>query len=108
MEELEAREVQLPDNENDLRQKTKADLLAQLKGLEAELALLRVVKVTGGAPKKLPKIKVVRFSIVQVLTVISQKQKTALREAYKEYFPLDLRPKKTEPFAEGSPSTIHH
>lgn len=39
----------------------------------------------------------VRLSIAQVLTVISQKQKAALREAYKtkKYLPLDLRPKKT-------------
>lgn len=41
--------------------------------------------------------KVVRKSIAQVLTVISQKQKLALREAYKtkKFLPLDLRPKKT-------------
>ncbi|KAL6200076.1 hypothetical protein ACLB2K_029858 [Fragaria x ananassa] len=54
-------------------------------------------KVTGGAPNKLSKIKVVRLSIAQVLTVISQKQKAALREVYKnkKLLPLDLRPKKT-------------
>lgn len=40
---------------HELRQKTKADLLAQLKDLKAELALLRVAKVTGGAPNKLSK-----------------------------------------------------
>ncbi|KAG8373677.1 hypothetical protein BUALT_Bualt11G0049500 [Buddleja alternifolia] len=41
--------------------------------------------------------KMVRLSIAQVLTVISQKQKSALREAYKnkKYLPLDIRPKKT-------------
>ena len=39
----------------ELRQKTKADLLNQLKDLKAELALLRVAKVTGGAPNKLSK-----------------------------------------------------
>ncbi|KAI3975965.1 hypothetical protein MKX01_016648, partial [Papaver californicum] len=41
--------------------------------------------------------KVVRLSIAQVLTVISQKQKYALRDAYKnkKFLPLDLRPKKT-------------
>lgn len=103
--------------------------MSQLKDLKAELALLRVAKVTGGAPNKLSKMysltllfcvivfqpssaflfiiclpfvcwqyrKVVRLSIAQVLTVISQKQKAALREAYKKkkYLPLDLRPKKT-------------
>ncbi|XP_028066772.1 uncharacterized protein LOC114269610 [Camellia sinensis] len=68
-----------------------------LKDLKAELSLLRIAKVTGGAPTKLSKIKVVRLSIAQVLTVISQKQKSVLREAYKnkKYLPLDLRPKKT-------------
>ncbi|KAL3586687.1 hypothetical protein D5086_013554 [Populus alba] len=82
---------------HELREKSKTELLAQLKELKAELALLRVAKVTGGAPNKLSKIKVVRLSIAQVLTVISQKQKSALREAYKnkKFLPLDLRPKKT-------------
>ncbi|KAH7840340.1 hypothetical protein Vadar_015736 [Vaccinium darrowii] len=82
---------------HELRQKSKTELLSQLKDLKAELALLRVAKVTGGAPNKLSKIKVVRLSIAQVLTVISQKQKAALREVYKnkKYLPLDLRPKKT-------------
>ncbi|RHN82140.1 putative ribosomal protein L29 [Medicago truncatula] len=37
---------------------TKSDLLAQLKDLKAELILLCVAKVTGGAPNKLSKIKV--------------------------------------------------
>ncbi|CAI9296052.1 unnamed protein product [Lactuca saligna] len=82
---------------HELRDKTKADLFAQLKDLKAELALLRVAKVTDGAPNKLSKIKVVRTSIAQVLTVISQTQKAKFREAYnnKKYLPLDLRPKKT-------------
>ncbi|CAI0412474.1 unnamed protein product [Linum tenue] len=40
--------------------------------------------------------KVVRLSIAQVLTAISQTQKSVLREAYKnkKFLPLDLRPKK--------------
>ncbi|KMT17561.1 hypothetical protein BVRB_2g037010 [Beta vulgaris subsp. vulgaris] len=82
---------------HELRQKSKAELFNQLKDLKAELALLRVAKVTGGAPNKLSKIKVVRLGIAQVLTVISQTQKEKLREVYKKkkYLPLDLRPKKT-------------
>ncbi|TYG37148.1 hypothetical protein ES288_D13G118900v1 [Gossypium darwinii] len=82
---------------HELRNKSKTELPSQLKDLKAELAILRVAKVTGGAPNKLSKIKVVRLSIAQVLTVISQKQKSALREAYKKkkFLPLDLRPKKT-------------
>ncbi|PHT75314.1 60S ribosomal protein L35-2 [Capsicum annuum] len=42
-------------------------------------------------------LKVARLSIAQVLTVISQRQKSVLREAYKnkKYLFLDLLPKKT-------------
>ncbi|KAJ8464823.1 hypothetical protein OPV22_027375 [Ensete ventricosum] len=56
-----------------------------------------MIKVTDGAPNKLSKIKVMRLSIARVLTVISQKQKAKLREAYKKkrHIPLDLRPKRT-------------
>ncbi|KAF3673889.1 60S ribosomal protein L35-2 [Capsicum annuum] len=41
--------------------------------------------------------KVARLLIAQVSTAISQRQKSALREAYKnkKYLPLDLLPKKT-------------
>ncbi|KAI3437571.1 hypothetical protein D9Q98_000024 [Chlorella vulgaris] len=82
---------------HDLRAKGKADLEAQLKELKTELGGLRVAKVTGGAPNKLSKIKIVRKSIARVLTVISQKQREALKEAYagKKYVPLDLRVRKT-------------
>ncbi|KAK9821631.1 hypothetical protein WJX74_001798 [Apatococcus lobatus] len=82
---------------HELRTKNKADLQAQLKDLKQELGALRVAKVTGGAPNKLSKIKTVRKGIATVLTVLSQKQKEALREAFskKKYKPLDLRVKKT-------------
>ncbi|KAK9816572.1 hypothetical protein WJX72_002095 [[Myrmecia] bisecta] len=82
---------------HELRDKPKSELLAQLKDLKQELAALRVAKVTGGAPNKLSKIKVVRKSVARVNTVISQNQRVALRKAYagKKYLPLDLRPKKT-------------
>merc|ERR1712203_726421 len=82
---------------SDLRSKSKTDLLNQLRELKSELAALRVAKVTGGAPNKLSKIKVVRLSIAQVMTVIRQNSKKSLREAYadKKYKPLDLRAKKT-------------
>ncbi|CAL9775368.1 unnamed protein product [Musa acuminata subsp. burmannicoides] len=82
---------------HELRGKTKAELHNRLKDLKNELSHLRVAKVTGGAPNKLSKIKVVRLSIARVLMVTSQKQKAALREAYKKkkHIPLDLRPKRT-------------
>ncbi|KAL3163277.1 60S ribosomal protein L35-4 [Trebouxia sp. C0010 RCD-2024] len=82
---------------HELRTKSKTELQSQLKDLKQELGALRVAKVTGGAPNKLSKIKVVRKSVARVLTVISQEQKKALREVYKnkKYVPFDLRPKKT-------------
>lgn len=49
-------------------------------GCHAVCALqLRVSKVTGGAPSKLAKIKVVRKSIARVLTVYNQTQKAKVR-----------------------------
>jgi len=82
---------------HELRTKKKADLTKQLDELKNELAQLRVAKVTGGAPSKLAKIKVVRKGIARVLTVINQTQKTQLRLFYKkhELKPRDLRVKKT-------------
>lgn len=59
---------------HELRGKSKADLLSQLKDLKAELALLRVAKVTGGAPNKLSKMYVFLYSeiasIFQLLILI--------------------------------------
>ncbi|KAL4513409.1 hypothetical protein Ndes2526B_g03583 [Nannochloris sp. 'desiccata'] len=82
---------------HEIRAKSKGELLGQLKELKQELAGLRVAKVTGGAPNKLSKIKVVRKSVARVLTVVNQNQRAALKEAYakKKYVPIDLRAKKT-------------
>ncbi|XP_075392210.1 large ribosomal subunit protein uL29-like [Tenrec ecaudatus] len=75
----------------------KEELLKQLDDLKVELSQLCVAKVTGGAASKLSKIRVVRKSIAQVLTVMNQTQKENLRKFYKrkKHKPLDLRPKKT-------------
>merc|ERR1712004_201009 len=82
---------------HELRTKSKSELNTQLKELKGELAALRVAKVTGGAPNKLSKIKVVRKSIARVWTVLNTNQRAALKSAYegKKYLPLDLRAKKT-------------
>merc|ERR1712189_47922 len=82
---------------HELRGKKKEELLHQLNELKTELQQLHVAKVTGGAPSKLSKIKVVRKSIARVLTVISQTQRENLQKFYKnkKYKPLDLRTKKT-------------
>lgn len=52
---------------HELRQKSKADLLGQLKDLKAELALLRVAKVTGGAPNKLSKMYLLFLPLYLIL-----------------------------------------
>merc|ERR1712224_1129888 len=82
---------------HELRGKKKEELLRQLDELKTELQQLNVAKVTGGAPSKLSKIKVVRKSIACVLTVISQSQRENLNKFFapKKYKPLDLRAKKT-------------
>ncbi|GLC41134.1 60S ribosomal protein L35 [Pleodorina starrii] len=89
---------------HELRTKSKQELITQLKDLKSELSALRVAKVTGGAPNKLSKIKVVRKSIARVLTVYKQSQRTAVRNTINEenskkkgrkFLPLDLRAKKT-------------
>merc|ERR1712130_83253 len=82
---------------HELRGRSKEDLLHQLNELRTELQQLNVAKVTGGAPSKLSKIKVVRKSIARVLTVISHTQHEHIRKfhASKRYKPLDLRAKKT-------------
>ncbi|KAF8063791.1 RPL35 [Scenedesmus sp. PABB004] len=89
---------------HELKGKNKQELLGQLKDLKEELAALRVAKVTGGAPNKLSKIKVVRKSIARVHTVYRQNIRTALRSKItndgankkgKTFLPLDLRVKKT-------------
>lgn len=82
---------------HELRGQSKGDLTKQLTDLKNELTALRVAKVTGGAPNKLSKIKVVRKNIARVLTVIHQTQLSHLKEANKgnKHIPLDLRVKKT-------------
>jgi large subunit ribosomal protein L35e len=56
---------------HELRNKSKADLQSQLKDLKAELALLRVAKVTGGAPNKLSKMyKLLSLSLSYILLEI--------------------------------------
>merc|ERR1712002_763842 len=82
---------------HELRGRKKEELLHQLNELKTELQQLNVAKVTGGAPSKLSKIKVVRKFIARVMTVISHTQRDNLQKYYaaKKYKPLDLRSKKT-------------
>ena len=48
---------------HELRGKNKAELQTQLKEFKSELSLLRVAKVTGGAPNKLSKMCVLDCSV---------------------------------------------
>ncbi|KAI9590385.1 60S ribosomal protein L35 isoform X2 [Glossina fuscipes] len=82
---------------SDLRTKDKKELTKQLDELKIELLNLRVSKVTGGAPSKLSKIRVVRKAIARAYIVMHQRQKENLRKVFKnkKYKPLDLRKKRT-------------
>ncbi len=82
---------------HELREKDKAELLAQLEELKSDLSALRVAKVTGGAVSKLSKIKIVRKAIARTLTVYNQKAKTEARAAVagKKRISLNLRAKTT-------------
>mmetsp|Transcript_104607 Transcript_104607/g.291252 ORF Transcript_104607/g.291252 Transcript_104607/m.291252 type:complete len:124 (-) Transcript_104607:97-468(-) len=81
----------------ELRTRTSKELLKELDDMKAELAQLRVAKVSGGAASKLAKIKIVRKNIARILTVYNTKMKAEARAKYKgkKFVPLDLRPKKT-------------
>lgn len=71
--------------------------MKQLDELKAELAQLRVAKVSGGAAAKLGKIKQVRKAIARVLTVNSEKRRSAAKALYadKKIKPVDQRKKLT-------------
>lgn len=97
---------------HELRSKSKQDLLNQLKDLKAELSGLRVAKVTGGAPNKLSKIKIVRKSIARVLTVYRQNQLSALKSKIEsdasvkngKVRPMEQAPERPSEAAAWSPS----
>lgn len=82
---------------HELRGKDEKDLMVQLDELKSELAQLRVAKVSGGASAKLAKIKQVRKGIARVLTVHSEKRRSASKAEFskKALKPLDQRKKLT-------------
>ncbi|XP_066308083.1 large ribosomal subunit protein uL29x-like isoform X2 [Miscanthus floridulus] len=78
---------------DEIRKKRKAERMAQLKELKAELKKLKEerslpgAKVTDGAPNKLSKIEKLRPFLAEV----AKKQRAALREAYSNREPPILR-----------------
>ena len=97
-----------------LRNQTVDTLQKNLTDLRTELATLRVNKVASGVASKLAKIRVVRKSIARHLTIVNQKRRQELKDAFstraniKKYneenktsysvnkLPKDLRPKLTK------------
>ena len=65
-----------------LRNRTVDDLRKNLADFKTELSSLRVNKVASGVASKLAKIKVVRKSIARHLTVINQKQRQEIKDAF--------------------------
>merc|ERR1719499_2390728 len=96
-----------------LREQNVTTLSKNLGELQVELSSLRVNKVASGVASKLAKIRVVRKAIARQLTIINQKRRNELKEAFssragiKKYneenktnfslsrLPKDLRPRLT-------------
>lgn len=96
-----------------LRNRTVEELRKSLSEHRSELSTLRVNKVASGVASKLAKIRVVRKSIARHLTVIVQKGRKELRDAFSsranirkyneenktkyslDRLPKELRPRKT-------------
>merc|ERR1711971_203105 len=83
----------------ELRTKTKRDLMKQCDELKKELHQLRVAQVSGGAPAKGANIRTTRKNIARIYTIISQITKQKVREECQRQnqtlLPLDLRAKLT-------------
>ena len=97
-----------------LRNQTVDTLQNNLSELRTELSSLRVNKVASGVASKLAKIRVVRKTIARHLTIINQKKRQELKDAFstksniKKYneenktsysvnkLPKDLRPRLTK------------
>ncbi|MES1920722.1 hypothetical protein MHBO_002362 [Bonamia ostreae] len=84
---------------NELREKSKEDLLKLLADLRKE-SFDAKISSTRSKNKGVSGQKLLRKNIARVLTVYNQNQKAALKEHYKgkRYVPLDLRPKQTRAF----------
>ena len=82
---------------HELRLKTSKELLHELDEQKAEFLNLRVAKVTGAAPSKLMKIRVVRKNIARILTFYNVRRHEAARAEWdgKSRIPKQLRPKLT-------------
>ncbi|CAG7908205.1 unnamed protein product [Brassica rapa] len=68
---------------HELREKSKTDLSAQLQDFKAELALLRVAKVTGGAPNKLSKMRTRRRTFCLLIDLRPKKTRAIRRRLTK-------------------------
>ena len=96
-----------------LRNRTVEDLRKSLSEHRSELASLRVNKVASGVASKLAKIKIVRKAVARHLTIINQKRRQELKDAFSSranirkyneenstkfslnHIPKELRPRKT-------------
>ena len=65
-----------------LREKNEEDLKTQLKDLKKELQELRINKVASGVQSKMAKIRVVRKAIARILTILNEKNRAGVRQAF--------------------------
>lgn len=66
-----------------LRNRTVDDLQKSLGELRVDLSKLRINKVASGVASKLAKIKIVRRTIARHLTIVNQKQRQEIKDAFK-------------------------
>merc|ERR1711874_122625 len=66
-----------------LREKNVDDLVTSVDELQRELSTLKANKVTSGVASKVAKIRVVRKAIARTLTMINDKKRTQVKDAYK-------------------------
>ena len=88
----------MPLKAHALAEKTRAELLEELAGLEKKLFELKGQVATSASAQKLSEIKNVRKDVARVKTVLMEQQRKALLTKYEgaKLVPKDLRPHTTK------------
>ena len=66
-----------------LREKDETSLESTLKELQKELQDLKISKVSSGVASKLAKIRVVRKAIARILTLLNEKRRNGVKNAFR-------------------------
>ena len=66
-----------------LRENDETTLQQNLRDLQKELQELRISKVASGVASKLAKIRVVRKAIARILTILNEKRRNSVKNAFR-------------------------